>query len=445
MDIDRELSSQGPSASPPDAAPACPPPAPAPADLSALGPSAPSDRIVAIDVLRGFALLGILLINIRSFAMIDATFFNPYAAGPISRLDLAAWYFEEIFAYTKFMAIFSMLFGAGVLLMSQRRERAGLPTARVHYRRMLGLLLIGLLHAYLIWDGDILVAYAICGSVVYLFRRWRPSRLFILAGVLLLIGTGIYWAWGMSLAYMPADELRQFEEQMLHPTPQAIEQEVSISRSSWLEQLPYLVESSLVMQTLVFASYVFWRVTALMLIGMGLFKLGVLTGRASRQVYIGLLAAAVLIGLPLVLLGLWWHPAYARDTMQSMTVGALPNYWGSIPMAMGYSAVIMLLCQPTPPRWMHPLAAVGRTALTNYLLQSLICTLLFYGHGLALFGRVSWAGQLVVVVLVWALQLSLSTLYLRRFQIGPVEAAWRIVTYWGLHRSRQTVRAGSSE
>lgn len=103
--------------------------------------------------------------------MIDATFFNPYAAGPISRLDLAAWYFEEIFAYTKFMAIFSMLFGAGVLLMSQRRERAGLPTARVHYRRMLGLLLIGLLHAYLIWDGDILVAYAICGSVVYLFRR----------------------------------------------------------------------------------------------------------------------------------------------------------------------------------------------------------------------------------------------------------------------------------
>jgi uncharacterized protein len=444
MDINRDSQQQNPSTDNPNPASVSPEPTAAPVGLSALGPSAPRERIVAIDVLRGFALLGILLINIRSFAMIDAAFFNPYAAGPITKLDLAAWYLGEVFAYSKFMTIFSMLFGAGILLMYQRREQAGLPAARIHYRRMLGLLLIGLVHAYLIWDGDILVAYALCGGLVYLFRRWRPSRLFALGIVLLLIGTGIYWVWGISLPYAPAAEMRALEQQMLRPPLSAIEQEIRLNRGPWIEQFPHLAEASLLMQTLVFLSYGFWRVTGLMVIGMGLFKLGVLTGRASRRVYIGLLLAAVFVGLPLILLGLWWYPAAARGTLESFTLGSLPNYWGSIPLALGYSAAIMLLCRQGPPRWMQPLAAVGRTALSNYLLQSLICTLLFYGHGLALFGRVSWAGQIVIVVLAWALQLSLSTLYLKRFQVGPVEATWRMLTYWRPCASLRAARSSSA-
>lgn len=114
-------------------------------NASALGPSTAAERIVAIDVLRGFALLGILLINIRSFANIEAAYFNPLAAGPLSRLDLAVWWTTELLGESKFMTLFSMLFGAGVVLMYERRCRARLPTARIHYRRMLGLLAIGLI------------------------------------------------------------------------------------------------------------------------------------------------------------------------------------------------------------------------------------------------------------------------------------------------------------
>lgn len=395
---------------------------------SALGPSTVAERIVAMDVLRGFALLGILLLNIRSFANIEAVYLNPLAAGPLSRLELAIWYVSELLGEAKFMTLFSMLFGAGVVLMYERRRQAGLPIARIHYRRMLGLLLIGVVHAYLIWAGDILVTYALCGCVVFLFCRWRPRSVFALGVMLLLVGTGINLLFHVSIPHWTPED-RQYLQGMVAPSPAEIASDLRAHRGSWLEQLPVRAEASFFMQTFLLIIWSFWRVTGLMLIGMGLFKTGVFTGKAGRGVYMALLAAAVFVGLPMIALGLWWHPATARHDLQAFFIGSLPNYWGSVLLALGYAAIVMLICRTTVPGWLRPLSAVGRTALSNYLLQSVICTLIFSGHGLGLYGRVNWGGQLGIVGLIWVVQLAVSTVYLAHFRLGPVEAAWRSLTY----------------
>src|SRR5687767_323319 len=146
-------------------------------------PAAPvsvPERHEAIDFLRGCAVLGILVMNIQSFAMPFAAYFNPTALGDRGPLDFAIWLGSHLFFDQKFMTIFSLLFGAGIVLMTTRAEQRGARTAVVHYRRMFCLLVFGLIHAYLIWYGDILVLYAVCGSIVYWFRRLRPGALLVL-------------------------------------------------------------------------------------------------------------------------------------------------------------------------------------------------------------------------------------------------------------------------
>jgi len=143
-------------------------------------PAADPERIVPIDVLRGFALLGILVMNIQSFAMPDAAYMNPTAYGDLSGANFAVWLLSHVFADQKFMTIFSMLFGAGIVLMTSRAEARQGRSAALHYRRMGALWVIGMLHAYLLWYGDILYSYAMCGLLVYLFRNFRPRWLMTL-------------------------------------------------------------------------------------------------------------------------------------------------------------------------------------------------------------------------------------------------------------------------
>jgi uncharacterized protein len=142
-------------------------------------PIRPSQRIVALDALRGFAILGILIMNIQSFAMIEAAYFNPTAYGDLTGLNKWVWILSHMLADQKFMTIFSMLFGAGIILFTTRAEAKGRSALKLHYRRTFWLLVIGLLHAYLLWTGDILVPYALCALVVVLFRKWSPTMLAI--------------------------------------------------------------------------------------------------------------------------------------------------------------------------------------------------------------------------------------------------------------------------
>ncbi|MBT8487431.1 MAG: hypothetical protein KJO65_01260, partial [Gemmatimonadetes bacterium] len=155
-------------------------PQPSTASVSGAGPVSDPERIASLDVLRGVAVLGILTMNVWSFAMPSATYFNPTVWGTYTGLDRLAYQATHVFADLKFMAIFSMLFGAGIVLMSERRAERGQPVAGLHYRRMFWLFVFGMLHAYLIWWADILVPYALCGSLVFLARRLRPRTLIVL-------------------------------------------------------------------------------------------------------------------------------------------------------------------------------------------------------------------------------------------------------------------------
>src|SRR5262249_19871775 len=150
---------------------------------------AETERIASIDVLRGFALLGILVMNIQSFAMVGAVYDNPTAYGNLNGANFVVWLLSHLLAEQKFISIFSMLFGAGIVLMWRRAESSGAGPARLHYRLMGWLIVFGLLHAYLLWYGDILYTYGICGLFVYLFRRKSPRTLVSYSLVLAMIGS----------------------------------------------------------------------------------------------------------------------------------------------------------------------------------------------------------------------------------------------------------------
>ena len=392
------------------------------------GPVAATGRIDAIDVLRGFALLGILVMNIQSFAMPEAAYLNPTAYGDLEGANLYVWLAGRMLADQKFMAIFSMLFGAGIVLMAERAEARG-GAGRVHYRRMGWLLVIGMLHAHLLWFGDILVTYAVCGMAVYPLRRLSPGRLIALGASLLAVGSTLSLGVGLSLPYWPEGELAAIETESWRPAPEVIEAQLAVYRSGWLTQLPVRSAGALGFQTFVLVFWAFWRAAGLMLIGMALFKSGVFSAQRSPRFYAGLIAAAVAVALPLQAYGLSLD--FARGwQVWSLFIGRQFNYWPSIAVGLGYVGVVMLACRAASLRGLtRPFAAIGQTALTNYLLQTVLCTTLFYGHGFGLFGSVDRVGQIGVVAGVWAVQLAASPLWLRRFRFGPVEWAWRSLTY----------------
>ena len=393
------------------------------------GPTRANERIAAIDVLRGVALLGILLLNIRGFTMISAAYMNPLAAGPLEGLDRVVWWTTSLLADQKFMAIFSMLFGAGIVLMYERRDALGQRSAGLHYRRMAGLFVIGLLHAYGLWFGDVLVTYALCGLWLYPMRRLGPWLLLGLGFGLLAIGSGISVLLGWAISFASEHEIAEIMA-FLNPTPAAAAEEVEAHRGGWWDQMRYRAPASLEMQTFYYLIWGGWRAGGVMLVGMALLKFGVLRGTASRSTYLCIAAVGGGLGLTLALVGLLRYPADARDTPASMFINQW-NYWGSLGLAAAYLSAVMLVCRAGVPRCLNPVAAVGRTALTNYLAQSVICTLVFYGtiHRLDLFGRVSWSTQMVVVLAVWVMQLVAATWWLRRFRMGPAEWLWRWASY----------------
>ena len=392
------------------------------------GSVAETARIDAIDVLRGVALLGILLMNVQSFAMPQAAYFNPTVYGDLEGANLYAWVAGRMLADQKFMTIFSMLFGAGIVLMAGRAEARG-DARRVHYRRMGWLLVIGLLHAHLLWPGDILFLYAMCGMLVYPLRRQPPGRLLALGAGLLAVGSAYSVASGVSFPHWPEDERAAFTADVWQPSAAAIGAELAAWRGGWLDQQPVRSAGAFEFETSILAAWGVWRAGGLMLIGMALFRYGVFGAQRSSRFYAALIAVAVAVGLPLQAYGIALD--FARGwPVWSFFVGAQLIYWPSIAVSLGYVGVVMLVCRRAALRRLtRPLAAVGRTALTNYLLQTILCTTIFYGHGLGWFGSVDRAGQIGVVAAVWAVQLAASSLWLRRFRFGPAEWAWRWLTY----------------
>ncbi len=402
-----------------------------------VGPVGTTDRIASLDVLRGFAVLGILIMNIQSFSMIQGAYLNPTAFGDLSGINRWIWIASHVLAEQKFLSLFSILFGAGVYLMTSRITSRGGKPGGLHYRRTFWLLVIGLVHAYLFWHGDILVSYALCALLVYLFRNKSPKTLFILGLISVAVTSLLYLMFHFSMPYWPEESLAGLRDYW-QPSGELIQKEVSALRGGLSSQMAVRVPASLIFQTFIFLVWTGWRAGGLMLAGMALFKWGVLSAQKAALFYKKMILVGFGIGLPLVSLGIVNNFAAGWVMEHSFYLGSQWNYWGSLFVATGYIGLVMLICQSSVlTRTKQILSAVGRMALSNYLAQTLICTTLFYGHGFGLFGSVERWGQILIVFGVWILQLWISPLWLKHFRFGPAEWLWRSLTYWKVQPMRQ--------
>ena len=389
--------------------------------------------------MRGFALLGILLMNIQSFSMIYAAYFNPASYGDLTGVHRWVWILSHLLADQKFMTIFSMLFGAGIVLMAERAEARGRRPAGLHYRRMLILIVLGAIHAYLIWFGDILVVYGMSGLVVYLFWRRSWQALLVMGVLMLVVSSSLYFLAGASLSEWPEETREEFVSTW-DPSPESVTAEVAIYRDGWAEQFEHRAPKSLEFHTGAFLFWGFWRSGGLMLIGMALYKLGFFRLRRPLLFSFWSIALAVLVGLPLVGYGIHRNFASGWDVTYTFFGGGQYNYWGSLIVSFGWLGVVYWL--GTATSWggiTRPLAAVGQTAFSNYILQTLICTTIFYGYGFGYFGQVERLGQVMIVLGVWTVQLMISTWWLRRFRFGPLEWLWRSLTYGTMQPFRRDV------
>jgi uncharacterized protein len=385
------------------------------------------DRIISLDIIRGFAVLGILLMNIQSFSMPGAAYLNPNAFGELDPINYSVWVSSHVFADQKFMSLFSMLFGIGIIIFCERVEKRNQSAAKLHYQRTTWLLLFGLIHGYFFWYGDILFSYAFCGFFVFLLRTKSINLLLLLSTLFITIGSLISIMTGLALSEMPADALSGVSESWIPPQSH-IDKEINAYTGGWLSSFQYRITETFFMQTYVFLTTFIWRAGGMMLLGMALYRLGVFSHYYPSKNYLIATLVFLSIGFSLILFGLSTHHQHGFSVQYSMFIGSQFNYWGSIFVALGYLSTLLLVIKNG---WLSGVTAtfekLGKTAFSNYILQTLLCTGFFYGLGF--FGTFSRTEQLLAVFLVWLLQIIVTHIWLQSFQLGPLEWGWRKLTY----------------
>jgi uncharacterized protein len=421
---------------------------------SAVEPVRSEERIFALDTIRGFALLGILLLNICSFGLPDAAYNNPLPAGGATGWNLMSWWIMSVLADGKMRAIFSLTFGAGVYLLNDRLSRKGAAAdaADIHYRRMLWLLLFGIMHAYLVWDGDILVYYALLGLVLYPLRKLSARALLIAAAVLLLVMSGgavlIHRLLldeqreyvqiraderaGIALTADQQETKRDWEETLARRAPSAdeLKRETDAHRGSYFTLLNFRAKEVYRLHSVpLYWPDPWFDMLMMMLIGIAMIKKGVLSGSYGSKFYIWMAVLSFAIGIPADAWATWYITTH-HFSIESFSL-ALSEYEFGRFTAFGYIALILLaLKSGILRRATRALAYVGQMAFSNYILTSLICTTLFEGYGFGLFGKLERYQLYAIVFFVWLVILTLSSFWLRRFRFGPLEWLWRSLTYW---------------
>lgn len=387
------------------------------------------NRQVALDIIRGIAVLGILLMNIQSFSAPTAAYLNPNAFGDFQGLNFLTWASTHLVADMKFMSIFSMLFGAGIILFAENAARKNKDATQLHYRRNFWLLIFGLLHAHLIWYGDILYAYAICAFFAFWLRHFTITKLLTSALVFLLIGSSYSLFIGMSIPYMPDDSIQQIK-QGWQPGIEQLNQEINSYKSDYTTQMSVRSSQALLLQTQVFITMFIWRIMGMMCLGMACYKLGLFSTKYSAKFYTIIAICGIGFGTTLTLIGIKQNLHHQFSMQYSFFIGSQFNFWGSILVAFGYIGVIALWIKSASLDWLKQrLARVGQMAFSNYIFHSIIFTIIFYGHGLGLFAELQRWQTILLVPVMWLFQLCLSSYWLKRFQFGPLEWCWRCLTY----------------
>lgn len=399
--------------------------------MTVLAPVAKADRHLQLDLLRGLGVLGILAVNIGAFAMPFDVFATPkLTPGGLEGEAGLAWQAMYVFFEYKFVTLFSMLFGVSIFLVGgERRDAARGALLR---RRLFWLAVFGLIHGLLIWFGDILLLYAWAGVFMMLLRSMRPGRLFWIGLTIVILGSVFAVGPFLALEHAPADVIAKVQKQMesgSQVTPATIQASIDAMRGGLAPALGENFKAWTVLQGASVIVFV-WRTVGLMMIGLALFKWGFLTGRSPVWVYLSLMLAGA--GSLAVT---WWSASQllATDFAFPASMGRYraPLEFLSLVITLGYASTLILLAKLAAARTLlRPLAAAGQMAFTNYLMQSVLMTTIFWsGRGLGLFGEYDRQTLWLFVFAVWALELVWSPLWLSRFRMGPLEWVWRRLTY----------------
>jgi len=395
---------------------------------SSNGPTIPKKRIISLDALRGLAIMGILIANVQLFAMIKIAEFNPMAYGDMTGINYLVALVAHVIVGRKFMTIFTMLFGAGVLMMADNMEARGKNPAKRHYPRMFWLFVIGSINYYFISPGEILSFYAVTGLVLFFFRKLSAKKLLIY-GLICICVPAIIDITFQFRARSPQGLAAQ--EQMWQPGPKVIQEELDRNQGKWVEQVKKKIKSRRWLVSLYFYYQSIFSYLGRMLIGMALFRWGILTAKARKRTYWKILLYAGGFGMIICILGWLYNSSVNWSYKYSLMLGSQFNELGSVILAPGYMAGFMLIIKSGRfQNLIKRLAAVGRMALTNFIMHSFMNLFIFFGVGLGLGGKLQRWEQMLVVFAIWAFQLFYSTWWLKRFHFGPVEWLWRSLTYW---------------
>jgi uncharacterized protein len=430
-----------------------------PGRLSIATPVSQGERIDILDALRGFAILGILLMNIPGFSLPAPAGWDPSVYNEFGTINYKVWYVIEWIPEGTQRAIFSMLFGAGIILFLSRQEQrvTGMKPAEFFFRRQLWLMVFGLIDIYLIlWWGDILFDYACYGFIMFAFWKLSPKWLITGAFICLLLmmareNLDLYRdkqmiRKGDRIAAMDTTKVKlndqqkeelaamtEFKENSSHDK-KVKKAETAIRKTTGSYASVYKYRTDLYLnQALIHYSYMsVWDVLLFMFLGMAFFKLGILTGQSRISVY----WAMAILGLGLGLAISWfrvqsmvnykfnWYEHIKNNSFETYTLSRTLR-------ALGILGTLLLLYRSGWLKWLFNLMrAPGQMAFTNYLTQSIICGIVFYGPGFAMYGKWQRYEVYYLVGIVWLVQITWSHLWLRFFYFGPLEWCWRSLTYW---------------
>jgi uncharacterized protein len=420
-----------------------------------LTPSKALDRIQSLDVMRGIVLFGILLMNINGMALAHA-YGDPTVSGGSTGWDLYTWITTNMLFEGTMRALFSLLFGAGMFILLDRLEKkgAGIKAADIYFRRLMWLLVFGLIHAYLIlWTGEILFSYALMGFFVYSFRNMAPKKLIIVAAILFSAGTVWNYAdYKSDVKFMDnvataeqfkaegkalTDELKtakvKWEDLQKERSPQAVAEYNANMKKNYFGVVAFLAPINMHFEKYYFYRYDVWDILSMMLLGIAFFKLKLLSAVKSYRFYGLMMGVGYSIGLSVN----YYEVQMIIDNNFSLLSFSKSNITydlGRVAVAMGHIGTIMLLCKlPVLALFKKALGAVGKMALTNYVMHSVFAMFLFTGAGFGLFGEFSRHELLYIVFSIWIFQLIVSPIWLKYHNFGPLEWLWRNLSYQKRH------------
>jgi uncharacterized protein len=403
---------------------------PTPDSSPRIGPVLLAERIEALDVLRGMALFGIIASNMRAFNGPMAAYFD-HSLMWQELPNRIAQMFIDLFISGKFITLFSFLFGIGFAVQMDRAAARGLASRAFYQRRLGVLLLMGIAHMYLLWWGDILTVYALMGFLLFLFRG-RSQK------TILWWSAALYsWPWIMAAGFLVAAASGASVPQPPVPTSQELQRLLQVySTGTYVEIFRERVKDNLTGMAFIF--FYAPRLLGIFLFGLWVFRQGLIRNLSAHRALLekcqwwGLGAGLVLNAVAVAITEIW-HPNPVQPTALGFLLHLVQGV-GIPALSVGYAATVALLFQREEwaPR-LRPFGAVGRMALTNYLLQTVLCTMLYYGYGFGFYGKVGPLVGLAPTVLIYSAQVAASVRWFQHFAFGPMEWVWRRLTYGRLY------------